>query len=426
VTSLRKFLERPRAAAWAFFFAALAARVAVVLLKFDGPPAFADERMYLRLADVIGSGNWLGERSTAAPGPVYFWGTLRALGFSLDTIRLIHAVIGAAAVSVAFLLGRRLFGPVPAALGAVVMTGYPYLLFLAGLLYPQSVFHLTILLVFYFLLRWMQGGGARWLVLGGVALGICALFVVPILSATPIVALWILLAGRGTIVARAGAVAVVAALCLATILPATARNYLVTGGRFVLLSEMGGSAFYWANNDLVDPYDRDAEEWLVKFRHRLEREQARQGWTELDMRPLLQERANRFWREQTPRALRNFFIRWSFFFDVAPRSFTANDFTRDRTNEIVAIVTSVPVLLLFPIGAWWTRRRWRLWFPLLAVPLLQSLTYALFHVSVRYRIPFEACFILLAAAGLCGLVWPELLLRDAGGQRSREQAGRTS
>jgi 4-amino-4-deoxy-L-arabinose transferase-like glycosyltransferase len=411
VTILGKFLERSRAPAWAFFFAALAARVAVVLLKFDGPPAFSDERMYLRLADVIGSGQWMGEGTAAAPGPVYFWGTLRALGFSLDAIRLLHAVVGAAAVSAAFLLGRRLFGAVPAAIAAAAMSVYPYLLFLAGLLYPQSVFHLAILLVFYFLLRWMQDGGRRWLVLGGVSLGVCALFVVPILSATPIIALWIVLAARGSFVARLGAVAVVAGLCVATILPATARNYAVTGGRFILLSDMGGSAFYWANNDLVDPYDRDPEAWLEKYRRRLEREQARQGWTELDMRPLLQERANRFWREQTPRALRNFAIRWSFFFDVAPRSFTANEYTRDRTNEYLAIVSSLPVLLLFPLGAWFTRRRWRLWFPILAVPLFQSLTYAFFHVSVRYRIPFEACFMLLAAAGLCGLVWPEMLLR---------------
>jgi 4-amino-4-deoxy-L-arabinose transferase-like glycosyltransferase len=406
VTALDKFFRSARAPAWAFFCLALAVRAAVVLTRFGDELGFADERMYLRLADVIGHGNWLGEGTQAAPGPVYFWGTLRALGVSLLGIRLIHALAGAAAVAVLFLVARRLAGPRPAALAGIVMSVYPYLLFLSGLLYPQAVFHLTFLLMIYGLLRWMRDGGRRWFVLGGVALGVSALFVVPILSASPLVALWVVLAGRGSFLSRARNAVVLGLITLATILPATARNYLVSH-RVILLSSMGGSAFYWANNDQADPYNRDAEVWLEKYQRRQDREQARQGWMALDMQNLSTFRANRFWREQTPRAIRNYLIRLSMFFDVAPRSYTANRFTRDTTNELVAIATSLPVLLLAPIGVWRLRRRWRWWFPLVAIPLFQALTYAFFHVSVRYRIPFESCFILFAAVGACALVVPE-------------------
>ena len=400
MTAFSKFFRQPLAPALAFFLLALLLRAFVVFFQFGNELAFSDERMYLRLADVVGDGNWLGEGTAAAPGPIYFWGTLRALGASLLGIRLIHALAGALAVLVLFLLARRLAGPWPAALAALVMSAYPYLLFLSGLLYPQAVFHLTFLVMCYSLLRWMQEGGTRWFVLGGVALGVSALFVVPILSASPLVALWIMLAGRGNFWSRARSAVLLGLITLATILPATARNYLVSR-QVILLSSMGGSAFYWANNDQADPWNRDAEVWLEKYQRRQDREQANQGWTADDMQQLSTYRANRFWREQTPRATRNYLIRLSQFFDVAPRSYTANEFTRDRRNEILAIVTSLPVLLLAPLGVWRSRRWWRFWFPLAAIPLFQALTYAFFHVSVRYRIPFEACFIFFAAVGFC-------------------------
>jgi len=408
VTAISKFLRSPGAPAWAFFGLAFVLRVGIVLFQFGNELAFSDERMYLRLADVVGGGNWLGEGTAAAPGPVYFWGTLRALGASLLAIRLIHALAGALAVAVLFLLARRLAGPWPAAVAALVMSAYPYLLFLSGLLYPQAVFHLTFLFMIYCLLRWMQEGGTGWFVLGGLMLGISALFVVPILSASPLVALWIVLSGRGSFWSRVRSAVLLGLITLATILPATARNYLVSR-QVILLSSMGGSAFYWANNDQADPWNRDADLWLEKYQRRQDREQARQGWSALDMQELSSYRANRFWREQTPRAIRNYLIRLSQFFDVAPRSYTANEFTRDRRNEILAIVTSLPVLLLAPIGVWRLRRRWRSWFPLVLVPLFQALTYAFFHVSVRYRIPFEACFILFAAVGFCWIIDLEIV-----------------
>ncbi|HEX7880874.1 MAG TPA: glycosyltransferase family 39 protein, partial [Candidatus Eisenbacteria bacterium] len=305
MTALDKFLRSARAPAWAFFCLALALRAGVVLFRFGDELGFADERMYLRLADVIGNGQWLGEGTAAAPGPVYFWGALRAMGMSLLGIRLVHALAGAAAVAVLFLIARRLVGPIPAALAALVMSVYPYLLFLSGLLYPQAVFHLTFLVMIYGLLRWMQDGGTRWFVLGGVALGVSALFVVPILSASPLVALWVVLAGRGPFFARVRDAVVLGLITLATILPATARNYLVSR-QLILLSSMGGSAFYWANNDQADPYNRDADVWLEKYQRRQDREQARQGWDAPDMQELSSYRASRFWREQTPRALRNY------------------------------------------------------------------------------------------------------------------------
>lgn len=412
MSSPGKFFARRFAPLGLFFGLALAARAAVVLLRFSNQLDFADERMYLRLADVVGSGQWLGARSgegiLVAPGPVYFWGILRGLGFGLLPIRLVHSVLGALAVVMAFLIGRRIFGPVPAALAATIMAFYPYLLFLAGLLYPQSGFHLALLVVIYALLRWIDGGSWRWIAAGGVALGVAALFVVPILSAAPIFALWLLLARRDTLRARFAMALLLGAATLVTILPATARNYAVAH-RFILIADMGGSAFYWANNDAADPYMRDAERWLDLYQRRHDRELARQGWNEAEMRRLLSLRARRFWREQTGRAIHNYLVRLSMFFDVAPRSYTANAHTMDRRNDILAIVSSLPVLLLAPVGVWFSRSRWRLWLPILAVPLFQAVTYAFFHVSVRYRIPFESCFILFAAAGFCGIVLPELL-----------------
>ncbi len=403
VIRVNNFLEGPSRPAWTFFVTALVVRVAGVLLAFENRAYFADESMYLRIAYAVADGHWLGEGTIAAPGLYYFLAALKLAGLDPAGFRIVQSVAGAAAVSIIFLLARRLFGPLTAGLSALILCFYPYMIFLAGVFYPQG--HLLFLLALTFLAaqRFIDTDRLRWVALAGALLGLSGLFVVPILSASPIVALWVLLNARGRFIRRAAGVTVMAVMALATILPWTVRNHHVTG-RFIFISAMGPSAFYWANNARTDPYMRDAERWLQLYQEEANRERARQGMDVTEMDRHLQFRADRFVTLHPDRAFRNYLTRLGMFFDAAPRSYTANAHTRSRKTEILAVVTSVPVLLLFPVGVWFRRRSFRRWFPLLLVPLAQALAYAAFHVSVRYRLPFEPYFVILAAAGVIGLL----------------------
>lgn len=405
MTNLGRFLDRSRAPAWAFFFLALTLRVGAVAVAFEDRLYFADEAKYFRLAGEVAGGDWIGEETYAPPITWYLYGVGRLIGLDLFGLRVLNALFGAATVALLFLIGRRLFGAPVAAAAALAASAYPYLLYLPGVLYPQNVFQLTLAVLVYLLLRYREEGRFRLLLLAGVALGISALTVVAILPASLVIAAWLLAFGPGRLGRRVRDVAVLATLTVLVILPWTARNQVVTG-RFVLISEMGGPAFFWANNPEADPYDRDAEAWLERYTRRHDREQARQGWAAADMNDVLQFRAARFVRDEWPRALRNYLIRLGMFFDVAPRSFTSNDHTSGGRSTLVAIVSSVPVLLLVPFGLWFGRRRWRELCLIVGIVLLMAMAYAAFHVSVRYRFPFEPYLILLATVGARGLIGP--------------------
>jgi 4-amino-4-deoxy-L-arabinose transferase-like glycosyltransferase len=413
VTLLSKLLERRAAPAWCFFGLALLVRLAAIWLVFRSPSYYSDERMYLRLADAVARGDLLGSGTYLTPGPIYLFGLGRALGLGVQGLREMQALLGAGAVALFFLTARRIFGPRLAGLAALVAAGYPYLAYLSGVFYAQSLFIFALSAVVYALLRFIQEGRARWLPLGGVALGVAALTVSPILVATPLLAIWLLVCGRGGPGRRVRSVAILAAVTLVTILPWTARNYVVTK-RFVFISSMGSYAFYYVNNSFIDPYDRDADAWLVRFQERLNREQARQALTDHQMERVLFRRAQQFIFRHPDRALRNYLVRLSMFFDTAPRLWTANVHARSRATTIVTVATSLPVLLLAPLGLWFGRRRFRLWFPLVAITLVEALAYAFFQCSVRYRLPFEPWIILFAVVGLAGVAWPGLLKEEAG------------
>jgi len=417
VTTLDRFLRRNAAPAWAFFVLALLLRLAGVARLFHSAAYFADERMYLRLADVVAGGRFMGEGVALPPGLIYTMAFGRLLGLDAMGLRFMFCFLGAGMVAVVFLIARRIFGAWRhghriAGLAALVLCGYPYLIYLCGTFYSQTIFQLTLALVFYYLLHFIQENRLTSIGWAGFWLGLSGLTVVPILSAAPLMALWIILNGQGRLPRRLGAAVLLGVVTVLTILPWTARNYVVAH-RFILVGDFGGPSFYWANNAKADPYDRDPQAWLERNMYRLEREQRRQAMTGPELDRHLAYRAGRFWKVHTGRAWRNYFIRLGMFFDVAPRSFTKNEHTQSATTDIVAIVTSVPVLLLAPLGWWFARRRWRLWWPLAAVPLAQALSHAAFHVSVRYRFPFEPYLILFAVVGFVAVGWPEWMDGDA-------------
>lgn len=421
--TLVRFLNRRAAPAWCLFGLAFLVRLAAIRFVFRAGSYFSDERHYLRLADTIAHGDLLmGIEMTLAPGPVYLLALGRALGLGPFGLRTLQALLVSGAVAIAFLAARRIFGPRLAGLAALVAAGYPYLIYITGVFYGTSLCLFTLSLTIYSLLRFIQEGGARWLVLAGVALGVSVLAVAPMLIVSLVLALWLLIHGRGGLLRRTASVAALALVTLAVILPWTARNYVVSK-RFVLVSSRGTWAFYWVNNATIDPFDRNPEPWFDRYYWPVVREQARQALTDDDLERELLRRAGLYIARQPARALRNYLVRLSMFFDPAPRLWTTNVHSRSRATTMVAVVTSLPVLLAAPLGLWFGRRRFRLWFPLPAMTLLSALAYALFQVSVRYRLPFEPWFILFAVVGVVGTMGPRWFQEETGAP-AQESDGR--
>jgi 4-amino-4-deoxy-L-arabinose transferase-like glycosyltransferase len=166
-------------------------------------------------------------------------------GPHLTLVLVLLALIGAAAVPLTYLLGRRLSGPVAGLVGAAAIAIYPALLQYQALLLTEPL-AATLLVGSLLSLLWATDseGLPRWVVTG-VLLGLLTMVrpeYLAIAALLPLLALaWI---GRGGNWRRAATAAGVSLLATAVILaPWTIRNAVVLD-RFVPVSTGGGKALY--------------------------------------------------------------------------------------------------------------------------------------------------------------------------------------
>jgi hypothetical protein len=186
--------------------------------------------------------------------------------------------------------------------------------------------------------------------------------------------------------------------------PVTARNAALTG-RFIPVASMGGRALYWANNPDLDPRDRDPARWIELNVTRVQREQQERGWTEAQVDSALTARAWADISADPGRFFRRFGVRVGALWSFMPNPFTENPHTAEATF-LAAALTSAPVLLLGLAGMLLFAGRWKLLFPLYAVPLGLTLVLSCFHTTVRYRLTFEPVLLILSAAFLIRLLKP--------------------
>lgn len=242
----------------------LAALVAILLLglglrayeAWDGRPPVYDAQGYADIAIELERGNGfaLGPRATQpatnySPGLPLFVGGMYALtgGVHERMARLVLALIGTLAVLFAYLIGRRLSGPLAGLVGAGAVAVYPALLEYQGMLMSEPL-AASLLAGAVLAMLWAAGtGGFRpaggWLA-PGLLLGALALVRPEYLAISFPIAV-VVFARRGRDEWRAGlgqALIMLAGLAI-VVVPWTVRNEVALG-RFVPISTGGGQVLF--------------------------------------------------------------------------------------------------------------------------------------------------------------------------------------
>jgi 4-amino-4-deoxy-L-arabinose transferase-like glycosyltransferase len=370
-----------KARLWWLFALALALRLAYVLQEYPVPPQDTPDYDEIALNLLRGEGfvarqNWFGfeMRSWRAPFYPFFLAAVYGVcGHSHLAVEVVQAAVGATTVVLLCGLGLRLW-PAAALPAGIFAAVYGPLVVSAGEVMSEVWFTFWLVLAAYLL---SAPGSRRALLGGGAAIGLAALTrpVGLLLWPAFILAEWSARRGAGL---RRG---LWVGLALgATLLPWTARNYLVHGA-LVPISTHGG--FIVARSNAAQPDWRREQGWGI----------ARETFAQL---PSEVERDRR-WRSQGLEFIRSHpgaylglaaerFLRFWYFFQPGYNFWF------------------MLLLPFFAAGLWRYGRREE--FLLLSGLIAFSLAAfcLVLYSSVRFRLPLEPFFILFAAAAAEDLV----------------------
>ncbi len=233
------------------FILALAYRLAYFLTVRDDPlmtyvDAVPDASLFHNWAvDII---NGVGPKTAYYIGPAYaFFLALvyKLFGVHLYAVLLVQIVLGAATAALVYVLARRLYGPLAAAIAGSVWVFYLPAVFYDTLVLPASLM-LFLVTASLLLLAVALDFGRRWFVAAaaaGLLIGAAALARPNLLLFVPALALWPLL--RRVPVWRV--VAVFAVPVVLIVGGVTARNKIVAD-EWVVVSSQGGVNFFIGNN----------------------------------------------------------------------------------------------------------------------------------------------------------------------------------
>ncbi len=166
------------------------------------------------------------------PGQTVFMaGVMAVSGRSVFAVKLVQVLLSTLSVALVYALGRAWFDARAGLAAAWLAALYPNLIAFSHYLWSETLFVLLLLLGLFALTRSRRGPpGVGDALLGGVALGLCALTRGTLFLFLPVLAAWLVWAQRArwrTALARAALVVGVATLL---IVPWSARNTALHGG----------------------------------------------------------------------------------------------------------------------------------------------------------------------------------------------------
>jgi tetratricopeptide (TPR) repeat protein len=409
-----------------------------------------DARGYDLWAQRIAAGEWIGgEVFYQAPLYPYFLGAIYAVaGRDLLVVRLVQAVLGAAAAVLVGSAGERLFSRRVGLLAGFGMALYAPAVFFDALLQKTVLDVLFVSVILWLASRIIAGPSqpSTWLWLG-VALGGLSLTRENALALVAVAALWAVLESDGShegheeheekhtrkrkgeplVVApsllrlRVLRVLRVPIVTLATgpivtlvtglaivLLPVAVRNYAVGGGFYLTTSQFGPN-FYIGNN----PQSDGTYASLRPGRGAPEFE--RQDATELAERALgralTPAEVSQYWTDRglafvagDPGAWFALMARKAALLVNASEMLdTESQETYEEHSPVLRVLAIVghfgvvmPLAAIGLVAAWADRRR--LW-PLYAMPAAYAASVVLFYVFARYRFPLVPFLILFGAVG---------------------------
>lgn len=400
------------------FLLAVAVRVAYVLMFAPAELQWKDEQVYDRIGwRLAETGRFESNPDEAVPAlPVSLALTYKCFGHSYVAARVVQAILGGVLVLAIYGAGLSLFDRACATLAALGVALYPQLIYLSSVFYAEHLFAVLLAVAVFCLARW-DGKGARWLVAGGVTLGLGALCRPVGIAVIPFAAAYVF--WRAPVGRRWAMGAAIVATSLLTILPWTIRNAVVFH-RFVPVATGYGVQLWRGNNDLArgDADDRHLiplspvwQERAAALPEARRAEAIQEGTRLLDELKALppgdgdRRLAVEGWRwlgAHPGRFIALSARRLVTLYSAFTRTMTENE-AANRWSRLVAAVSFYPVLVLGLIGIVVAWRRNPVSWIIPAVIAGVTLAYLPATACTRFRLPVDAFWILLASVTVTGL-----------------------
>lgn len=394
----------------------------IYLFQMSGGPYFTtpqlDELFYDFHARRLAGGRGLGE-APLFRAPLYhalLGLCYRVFGHDYFLPRFFQAGAGAATSVLTWMLGRRVFNPMTALIGGLLVCFWPVLIFFDGELLTVSLEILLQSAALWALVKWSQGEPRRtgWLAAAGLLFGLTAIARPNVLLTAPWLFGWTLWRLRrrgaepGAIVAR---LALFTLAVIAPIAPVTAYNW-VKGDEAVLIASQGGINFWLGNKPGATGYSVATPvrfDYTEEYRDSVALYGLRQA--EIDMgRELSEAGASRYWTRRTWASVAERPVAWAgrlarkallFWFADEIKNNKEPAFAAQWSGLLKALLMVLPFGLIGPFAlARIVRRRPAADEALLIGYLFFYMTsVVLFFVCARYRAPLIPIVALFAADG---------------------------
>ena len=374
------------------FLLALFVRLAFIFTIQNGF-YFGDSVKYSAAAVNLLANGEFGEKYTRPPVyPVFLAGIYAVFGEKILAVRIVESVLGAGLAVLIAILAARIGGAQVGALAGLLWSVYPIAVFIAGLVYPETV--VTTLLAGAVLCTLTEAGrevGPRRIFIGGMLFGLAALTKPVVLVTIAATTLWIMYWRRAQGFSLAALFLVGVALPLA---PWTARNFSVHGG-LVIVEPRLIENLSWIEEVPENRPDDSTEtvavaeievinQYAVQFAIHFVMEFA-QFWELYPQRIEMDEPGFREkMHQRDPRIVKKTII-------------------GTRWTDVISILSVGPMFLFAIIGAgaMWFQKEQRQAFSLLGVTILSfAIGYSFFYAKTRYRFPVEPYIVIFSAFGL--------------------------
>jgi tetratricopeptide (TPR) repeat protein len=373
-----------------------------------------DSEYYDKEAQEIARGQFV-RNSAFFMGPLYPYvlSLIYAIfGRDFMIVRIVQVAGGAFVTVLTYLLGKEVFRPSAAFVGALLLVFYGATTFHEAellMLWLGTLINMTMLVVLF---RMGNRTGYLKYALAGFLIGLSALARANILIFLPVVLVWTLFLSGETKRVRKALLAVV--VTVVTISPATLHNYLASKD-FVPITANGGVNFYIGNSEGAPGIFYPAKD--IKF----EPESASRSYVERlfgrDMKPseisaYWLKRSLTFIRTHPGEEIRLLLKKTAMYFNgYEVPQIESWDIVRGKYSTLrLLFVNYWMILCLGLFGMIFSVRQWRKYFLLYGYVFSYSFSIIVFFVTSRYRIQIAPVMCLFSGYALV-TVFPRLLKR---------------
>lgn len=378
----------------AILASALLARLAFVVIV---PRAilWPDGLEYEAVARSLVEHGTFGLQTLRPPGyPVLIAGVYGLFGESLLALRVVEAVLGAAAVLILGLVGAATFGRTAGLIAAGLMALHPVLAFLPSTQYSENTLVLVLVLALGAVFAaWRRDGWWRWALAGGL-FGVAALVRPTTVFMLPGLGLGLLVAQRSAGRLRLAPLLVALLAMVVVVAPWIVRSHTVHG-RWFFIATGGGRQFWVGNNARATAETTSPTQWnaaelesLASYPDEVARERwhYREGLRAVRADPA---RAGGLYL----RELANLFALWP---ETFSRNVTTGRWGRWAQGAVSLVIFAGAVIALGRL------RGEPLLGPLVGAVVGFALASAVFFTVMRYRMVIEPCLLWLAGVGWAG------------------------